>query len=191
MTIFIYLATIKLMSKSLLRLAIILIIILIGIWGYYFYAQSSRKNIQTPSKVSTSPEPTKSIGQKSTNQALSFNDERLLLTYMDIVNPTDDQKIKFREVLEKFAKLGDSVSISKCEATPIALKVKIGTEIKVTNKDSIDYTIRLAGKGQYTLSAKQTIIIKSDDFGVGIHGYRCEGKDYESQPVAGILDIVE
>ena len=45
------------------------------------------------------------------------------------------------------AKKGTSITISNFMFTPMSIKVKPGTKIKVTNKDSVTHTLSRAGKG--------------------------------------------
>ncbi len=178
------------MNKNLLYLGSILLIILVGLWGYYFYGKNKAIN-PTPLTYQTKPATsTQSANQpKLSQQTISFNDEGSLLKYIDLSNPTKEQSMKFFETLERVAKLSDVVTISQCKASPVAVKVKLGNDIKVINNDKVDYTLIRATK-QYSLPAGQTITIKGD-FGGGAHGYRCDGKGIVNQPVAGIFYVVE
>lgn len=172
------------MNKNLFLLGSILLIILVGLWGYYFYNIRYQKN-STP----TSTQQTTTTTQTLSQQTISFDDESSLLKYIELPNPTQAQTAKFFEGLSKFAKEDNTVTISQCKTTPIAVKVKLGMDIKVVNTNKVDYTL-LRATTKYNLPAEQTITIKTD-FGGGAHGYRCDGKGIENQPVAGIFYIVE
>lgn len=182
------------MNRILLYLGIILVVFLVGLWGYYLYNQYYQKatpfktTLQTPKPVGQSSK-TQPAQINQPTQAISFNDELSLLNFLDIT-PTQEQRMKFFEALNRFAKEGNSVTISNCRVTPIALKVKTGQEFKIINNDNVDYTLIQIGNKQYPLPAKQTITLKAD-FGAGAHGYRCDGKGFENQPVAGYFYVVE
>jgi len=47
------------------------------------------------------------------------------------------------------AKKGASITISNFMFTPMSIKVKPGTKIKVTNKDSVTHTLSAQGKGTF------------------------------------------
>lgn len=182
------------MNRILLYLGIILAILLVGLWGYYLYSQYYQKaappktTLQTPKPVAQSPK-TQPAQTNQSAQTISFNDELSLLNFLDIT-PTEEQRVKFFEALNRFAKEGNSITISNCRATAIALKVKTGQEFKIINNDNVDYILPRIGNKQYPLPAKQTITLKAN-FGAGAHGYRCEGKGFENQPVAGYFYVVD
>lgn len=180
------------MYRNLLYLGIILASLLVGLWGYYLYSRYYQKatppktTLQTPKPVAQSPK-TQPAQTNQPTQAISFNDELSLLNFLDIT-PTEEQRVKFFEALNSFAKEGNSVTISNCRASPIALKVKTGQEFKIINNDNVEYMLFQIGNKQYPLPAKQTLTLKAD-FGGGAHGYRCDGKGFENQPVAGYFYI--
>jgi len=169
----------------LVSLGIIILIITLGVWGYYFYNQRVGSGVSRPQQTT---ETTDSKTQTSPQNIL-FTDEASLLTYFDLPSRTQDQQVKFFEALQKYAIPGEEITISGCKATPTALKVKLGKDIKVTNNDNVDYAL-IRSTAQYSLPANQTITIKSD-FGVGAHGFRCDGMGFANQPAAGYFYVIE
>lgn len=166
----------------LVSLGVIILVITLGIWGYYFYNQRVSSDVSRPQQ--TTDNQTQTSGEN-----FFFSDETSLLAYLDLPNPTQDQKDKLFEALQKYAIPGEEITISKCKATPTALEIKLGKDIKVTNNDNVEYTL-IRSTAKYSLPANQTITIKQD-FGAGAHGFRCDGKGFENQPVAGYFYIME
>lgn len=176
------------MNKNLIYLGTVLVVLLVGLWGYYFYSQKTTKPSITPSKTPTSNQSPAASGVPNTNTspATEFNDERSLLSYLDISNPSKEQTVGFVQAAQKFAKAQSSVTISSCQATPIVLEVKEGKEFNIVNADNFDIRLILAPKKQYSIPAGGTITVKAD-FGLGVHGYRCSGTGFENQPPAGFF----
>jgi len=173
----------------LVYLGAIILIITLGVWGYYLYNQRVGSGISRPTPSLTQNQQTADNKTQASPQNIFFAHETSLLTYADLPSPTQDQNVKFFEALQEYAIPGEEITISKCKATPTALKVKLGKDIKVTNNNNVEYTLIRSTK-QYSLPANQTITIKSD-FGVGAHGFRCGGMGFENQPVAGYFYVIE
>ncbi|OGE17745.1 hypothetical protein A3F00_03920 [Candidatus Daviesbacteria bacterium RIFCSPHIGHO2_12_FULL_37_11] len=180
--------------KNLIYAGVILIVILLGLWGYYFYNRGIQ-NIKPEIKANLPATQTPQSGNSIQNSGVinTYNTESDLLKYFAIPNPSEKEIKSFNTALDKFAKQTNNVNVSKCESSPLVVKIQTGQGVTFRNNDSADLKI-LIRKDSYSVSPGQTVNAKPN-LPAGVYGYFCEGKGFEDRMalgfLAGILYIVE
>ena len=159
------------MTKFITPLIIILLAVLAVYLGKVIYDQSFSSPKSSSQTVPTiRPSPT-----STSEQTYTFQDENSLLDYASTRNnPTLERTRNYFEALDRFAKVGEIVTISNCKASPIALKVGLGKEFNILNNDQVEHAIKFSKK-LFTLNAEQKLTLMTEDMDIGSHVYLCDG----------------
>lgn len=162
-------------------IVIILVAVAIILASYIYRSRSSQKPTPTPNQLQTTQ---KQQPQQPVDVTVN---EREVLNFPG-PNASDDERKKYAELVNRVSKETTTLEIKNCEPSPLGLKVKEGTEIKVKNNDSVKHKLIVDEKNQYDISASSSNTIKLDfGKGPGVYGYTC---DPNAKNPAGIFYII-
>jgi len=161
-----------------------LIIILLAILAVYLGKVIYDQSFSSPKSSSKMVPTVRSSPTSTSEQTYTFQDENSLLDYISTQkNPTPDQIRNYFQALDRFAKVGEIVTINNCKASPIALKVGLGKEFNILNNDQVEHAIKFPKK-LFTLNAGQKLTLLADDLNIGSYAYLCDGQS------SGIIFVV-
>jgi hypothetical protein len=93
-------------------------------------------------------------------------------------NSPSSTKAAYFEVIKRLGKDTDSVDLSGCLSNPIVARVKLGSTVTITNKDSSPHQLQINPEHTYTIPAKGSLPVKVDfGFGAGWYGYGCDSSN--------------
>lgn len=92
----------------------------------------------------------------------------------------------------KMEKSATVINIDSCKPSPLALKVKKGSEFQVKNNSKSEITFYSHGQ-EHKIPSLESAIIKAlfDPDTTGFFGYRCRIGSEPQSPVVGILHLTE
>lgn len=164
------------MNKNSTVIVIFLAIVALGL-GYYLLANKtsqtpSNKTAQTNQKNSGSPAPV-------------LTGDAKILTF-PAANATDQEKRAHSELVRSVAKVGTSVDITGCKASPLVLSASIGATITFVNNDPKEHSLSMNQTTKYTVAPSTSTKIAPDfSQGAGIYAYTCDG----GKTAAGIFVV--
>lgn len=176
------------MEKVLKIIIVLAVVVALGL-GYMI----SRRASSPPTGVTMQPSSTPSLsgGARSSNLPPSTSDltadQKLVLQ----PPPTGAEKEaigRYYEAVERLAKNTDAIEIGRtCSANPIVVRVKQGTKLVVTNKDTNDHALNFDGPTSHSIRANSTETITVDfSHGPGLYAYTCD----VTSPSARIVGVV-
>lgn len=168
--------------KYALPVTIVVLIGLVAVLGYSIYSQYSQTSISVPStstKSNSTPQPKQKVTGTQTKDPswyASLNPEQRYLLNTNISSLSQEQKKIYTTSVRKFAKDDTELVIDKeCQPTPLVLRLKNGSEFKITNKDSVPHKISLTADKIFMLTANDSSATKAD-IGLGVYTYGCDGR---------------
>lgn len=101
---------------------------------------------------------------------------------------TDEEKQAHFDLAASLARENDALDISGCLGSPLVMVVPLGSNLKVTNNDSIDHEIIFDQDTSFNIPAEGSKTLKGVfSKGVGLYGYGCD-----KQPgVSGLFLITQ
>ena len=152
-------------KKNLIILICILLLILASV-----YSQQRSQTIPSPSPVAD----------------VLTEEEKFILNPPSKESSMSALK-KHAQMVAELAKESKSLEIQKdCKPNPRVLQVKLGSEIKISNKDGVNRRIIVDSKNFFDIPANGSKMLKADfKYGTGDYGYVCEGVG-----IVGFLRVV-
>lgn len=169
-------------TRIFIYISLVLTLLILGLWGYYFYSNRSYPTKQTTNQ----PLPTQTAKAMS-----SLSDESSVLNFInEQPEMTLEQRREFYKALDKVGKDTHSITISNCKGEPVVARMKPGEDFTIKNNDQREYTMRLFKK-DFTLAANKATSFQTpaqDAFYV----YRCtSNKELRKDDlVVGIVYVI-
>lgn len=139
------------------------LVVLAIVLGYAIYQQKSSHE-----KPAMTQNPS-----ASKNPSNRLSDEAKVLNISSF--STEEEKKQNYALAVSISKEADFLDIANCTGSPVVLRLREGTSLKVRNKDSVAHSISFNDKQIYPVLAGSTIEVK-DAFakGPGLYGYGCD-----------------
>ena len=147
---------------------------LVGVVIVFLLVLPSRQTSQKPSYTSPSPIPQLT------------EDEKFMLN-PPAANASSSAKEKHKIIVASLAKESETIDIKNCKPNPLVVKTKLGSEIKIINKDNEKRRIIIDSKNIFKIAPGEEKMVNTKfKYGTGDYGYVCEGSG-----IVGFLHVVE
>lgn len=124
---------------------------------------------------------------KPSEVSVTYTEKNIL----DIPGPdsSENQRRNHFEAVQKLAEEAEYLELNECIPSPIVLRAKSGSVIKVRNGDVSSYRIAINKDNLFDIKAEATTEIEADfGNGPGLYAYACE-KNGPAQSAAGLFII--
>ena len=181
------------MTKTLTYTAVVVLAVIAVVLGYKIYHKTT--GVQTPSGQQTQDTTVPQTGgnsqpqiQSPTIDSAAIAEDRKKISVYPGPSAPDAQKREFQEIIDRNAQFSDTLDITKCESSPMVLKVRKEADIKLVNNGSTGNAILFGPGKQYDVAAKSstTMTVNID---VGVNLYRCIG--ISGNPIIGAFVVTE
>ena len=154
------------MSKNLVYVSIAVLAVIAIVLGYQIYQQ---QRLTAPSSSTPLPVTTQ-------DQQPDFNRQSYpLIGNFPGNNTSDEERKKFSDAVRAQAKESDMLDITGCKANPLVYKIKLGSDFKIKNSDTVEHKLYIGGAEKYKIPANTTITVKANfEPGPGTYGYSCD-----------------
>ena len=180
------------MTKNGVYIGVAILAVIAVILGYNIYQQTTTGTGATPSdqqsQTRTIPQPTGIEGSSSASSGDTVTiaaDRKKIASYPG-PSASEEQKKEFGTIIGKNAQTSDTLDITNCNTSPLVLKVKKGSNIKLINNGSTGNAILFGPGKQHEVPANGSITM-TVSLDVGINSYRCTG--ISGSPIVGVFVV--
>lgn len=180
------------MSKNLVYIGIAVLIVVALILGYKIYEQQTGYKLGSlrGKSDSVTVKPNRSPSSTESSSTTSKSDKEKSVLNFPADNASPEQMNKFFDEVGRLGVESNTLQIAKCQPSPLVIRVKKGASFNITNSDSVERELIVDPTHKYKVSAGGLVSFKAD-FGTGILGYRCSGVGFETQPLVGVINVLE
>ena len=176
-----------------------IVVVLGGVVALLVYYAILQSDTIFPPVASETPQPivssTPVVAQNTATPASAQNNTIIIAEdgqkiVWPVNNASQAENNAFADLVRKYAKKGDMITLTQCQPSPVILQIKKGQDFQVKNIDTVDSAISIVGASgvvHYVVPAQQVITIKGDS-STGTRGYYCDSSPDKSL-LRGILFV--
>lgn len=184
------------MNKNLIVLATVLVVVLIGIWGFYLYNRNGNTLFRTGSPETSvdqsQNQKTPPQSAPATGDGASLNSEDDVIRFLEQTPPTTREQLRILyEGLDRVGKETDTITVTNCKNTPIVAKIKPQQSFQVVNNSDEDYKMRFV-REDFVLPSGQsiTLTVPAKNPTYSFYVMRCTKADQSpsnDDPIPGVV----